>query len=72
LRGILRRVGRNLWRRQHPFLTMVGNLSYRHNGRLGRKVYEEFKRTSVRLQPAHPLPATGDNLHVEVKMCAQR
>jgi hypothetical protein len=57
-------VGRNLWKRQHPVLTLVGNLSYRNNGRLGRNVYEEFKRTCERLQPARPLPATGDNLHV--------
>ena len=64
LRGILRRVGRNLWKRQHPILTLVSNLSFRNNGRLGQNVYHEFKRTCDRLQPARPLPATGDNLHV--------
>jgi radical SAM superfamily enzyme YgiQ (UPF0313 family) len=64
LRGILRRVGRNLWKRQHPILTLVSNLSYRNNGCLGQKVYEEFKRTSDRLQRPCPLPATGCNLHV--------
>ncbi len=64
LRGILRRVGRNLWKRQHPILTLVSNLSYRNNGRLGRNVYHEFKRTCDRLQSARPLPAMGDNLHV--------
>ena len=64
LRGILRRVGSNLWKRQHPILTLVSNLCYRNNGRLGRNVYDEFKRACDRLQPARPLPATGDNLHV--------
>jgi len=64
LRGILRRVGRNLWNRQHPILTLVGNLSYRNNCRLGRSIYHEFKRNCDRLQPARPLPATGDNLHI--------
>lgn len=64
LRGILRRVGRNLWKRQHPFLTLVSNLSYRNNDRLGRNVYHEFKQTSDRLQPVQPLPPTGGNLHV--------
>jgi radical SAM superfamily enzyme YgiQ (UPF0313 family) len=64
LRGILRRVERNLWKRQHPILTLVGSLSYRNNGRLGRNVCQEFKRTCDRVQPARPLPATGDNLHV--------
>ena len=64
LRGILRRVGRNLWKRQHPILTLVGNLSYHNNGRLGQHVYNEFKRAGDRLQPARPLPVTGDNLHV--------
>jgi radical SAM superfamily enzyme YgiQ (UPF0313 family) len=64
LRGILRRVGRNLWKRQRPFLTLVSNLSYRYNRRLSLNVYSDIKRTSQRLHPAHPLPATGDNLHV--------
>ncbi len=64
LRGILRRVGYNLWKRQQPIITLAGNLSYRNNGRLGQNVYHEFKRNSNLLQPALPLPATGDNLHV--------
>jgi len=64
LRGIARRVGRNLWKRQHPILTLASNLSYRNNGRLSRKVHHEIKRARDRLQAAHPLPATGDNLHV--------
>ncbi len=63
-REILRRVGRNLWKRQHPVLTLVGNLSSRNNDRLNRNVCHEFKRPCDRLQPARPLPATGDNLHV--------
>jgi radical SAM superfamily enzyme YgiQ (UPF0313 family) len=64
LRGILGRVGRNLWNRQHPFLTLVSNLSYRHNGRLSRNVYSDFKRRCDRLQFPRSLPETGDNLHV--------
>jgi radical SAM superfamily enzyme YgiQ (UPF0313 family) len=63
LRGILGRAGRNLWKRQHPILTLVGNLSYRNNERLGRNVFHEFKRTCDRLQSTRLLPATGDNLH---------
>jgi radical SAM superfamily enzyme YgiQ (UPF0313 family) len=61
---ILRRVGRNLWKRQQPVLTLIGNLASRNNCRLGQDVYDEFKRTCDRLQPARPLPATGGNLHV--------
>ncbi len=64
LRGILRRVARNLWKRQHPFVTLAANLSYRNNGRLSRNVCQEFKRTSDLLQKVLPLPSTGDNLHV--------
>jgi radical SAM superfamily enzyme YgiQ (UPF0313 family) len=64
LPGILRRVGRNLWKRQHPILTLVSNLSYRNNGRLSRKVCHEFKLTCDRLKAARPLAETGDNLHV--------
>jgi radical SAM superfamily enzyme YgiQ (UPF0313 family) len=64
LRGILRRVGRNLLKRQHPFLVLAGNLSYYKNGHSSRDVCHEFKRTSERLRSALPIPATGDNLHV--------
>jgi len=39
---ILRRVGRNLLRRQHPVLSLVSNLSYRNNARLSRKTYGEL------------------------------
>jgi radical SAM superfamily enzyme YgiQ (UPF0313 family) len=64
LRGILGRVGRNLWKRQHPILTMVSNLSYRNNERLGRTVFRAFKLNGDKVKPARLLPATGDNLHV--------
>jgi len=64
LRGILRRVGRNVWKRQHPILILVGNLTYRSNHRRSRKVSQEFKRDCDRPQPVHPLSATGDNRHV--------
>ena len=64
LRGILHRVGRNLWKRQHPFLTLASNLSYRYNGRLSRNICQEFNRTNDPLKKVLPLPSTGDNLHV--------
>jgi radical SAM superfamily enzyme YgiQ (UPF0313 family) len=64
LRGILRRVGRCLWKRRHPIVTMAGNLSYRYNGRTSRNVCHDFKRACDRLRLPRPLPATGDNLHV--------
>ena len=40
--GILRRVGRNLLRRQHPVLSLVSNLSYRNNARLTRRTYDKL------------------------------
>jgi radical SAM superfamily enzyme YgiQ (UPF0313 family) len=64
LRGILRRVARTLWTGRKPFLILAGNLSYRHNGPLSRNVCHEFRRICDRLQPAPPLPTTGENLHV--------
>jgi radical SAM superfamily enzyme YgiQ (UPF0313 family) len=64
VRGILGRVARNLWKRQHPILTMVSNLSYRNNERLGRSVFRAFKLNGDKVKPARLLPATGDNLHV--------
>jgi radical SAM superfamily enzyme YgiQ (UPF0313 family) len=72
LRGILRRVGRNLWKRQHPFIALAANLSYRINGRLSRNVCQEFKRTSELVHPVIPLPSTGDNLHVLVPSLSVR
>jgi radical SAM superfamily enzyme YgiQ (UPF0313 family) len=64
LRGILRRVGRNFWKRQRPFLTLAANLSYRYNRRLSLNVHHEIKRAADRLRAVRPLPPTGDNLHV--------
>jgi radical SAM superfamily enzyme YgiQ (UPF0313 family) len=64
LRGIVRRVSRTLPTRRQPFLTLAGNLSYRKNGPLSRNVCHEFRRICDRLQPAAPLPATGENMHV--------
>jgi hypothetical protein len=43
---ILRRVWCNLWQRRQPFITLVGNLSYRNNLRLNCKAYADFKRYS--------------------------
>ena len=45
LRGILRRVVSNLWKRQHPFLALVTNLPYCKNGSISRGVCQEFKRS---------------------------
>jgi len=64
LRGIFRRVARNLLKRQHPVLTLVGNLSYRNNGPLSRNRCREFKKISERLRPVRMLPAASKNLHV--------
>lgn len=64
LSGIMRRVGRNLLKRQRPVLTLVANLSYRNNGRLGRIVRHEFHRAHDRLHPARTIPPTGENGHV--------
>lgn len=41
---ILRRVWGSAWQRRQPLITFVGNLSFRKNSRLSRKVYEDFKR----------------------------
>jgi len=41
---ILGRLWQNLWRRRAPFISLVGNLSYRSNLRLDYENYEEFKR----------------------------
>jgi radical SAM superfamily enzyme YgiQ (UPF0313 family) len=68
LRGILRRVGRTLWTKRPSFLILAGNLSYRNNGPLSRNVCHEFRRICDRLQPATPLPETGDNLHVRASL----
>jgi len=52
LQGIMRRVGRSLWKRQRPMFSLVGNLSYRRNGRLSRNVHREFQQARDLLQPA--------------------
>ena len=41
---ILRRVWSSVWQRRQPLITLVGNLSFRKNSRLSRKVYADFKR----------------------------
>lgn len=41
---ILRRVCGSVWQRRQPLITLVGNLSFRKNSRLSRKVYADFKR----------------------------
>jgi radical SAM superfamily enzyme YgiQ (UPF0313 family) len=41
---ILRRVWSSLIGRRQPWISLVGNFSYRSNLRLNRKVYEEFRR----------------------------
>ena len=41
---ILRRVWGNLWQRRKPLISLVGNLSYRSNLRLNRRIYADFKR----------------------------
>ncbi len=41
---ILRRVWSSVWQRRQPLITLVGNLSFRKNSRLSRKVYADFMR----------------------------
>jgi len=40
---ILRRVWSSLWRRCKPVLSLVGNLSYRNNIRMGHRAHENFR-----------------------------
>jgi radical SAM superfamily enzyme YgiQ (UPF0313 family) len=40
---ILRRVWGNLWRRRHPLISLMSNLSYRSNLQLNCKAYADFK-----------------------------
>jgi len=51
LSRIFRRVWRNFWRRREPFITLVGNLSFRNNIGLDRKLYRELN-----LSRSQPLP----------------
>ncbi len=39
---ILRRMWKSLWQRREPFISLVSNLSYRHNLRLNRRAYDAF------------------------------
>jgi radical SAM superfamily enzyme YgiQ (UPF0313 family) len=41
---ILRRVCGNLWQRRKPLISLVSNLSYKANIRVGCKAYADFKR----------------------------
>jgi radical SAM superfamily enzyme YgiQ (UPF0313 family) len=63
-RRILARVGRNLLRRQQPYLVLIGNLSYRHNIGLGQALFEEFKSIHGQTPAAFRLPPVGVNGHV--------
>ena len=40
---IFKRVFKSIWRRRQPLITLIGNLSYRRNQYLNRKVYLDFK-----------------------------
>ena len=42
--SILRRVWSSVWRRHKPFLSLVGNLSYRNNIRMGHAAHANFRR----------------------------
>jgi len=48
---ILGRVWTSVWRRRQPLISLCGNLSYRRNHRLTRKVYADFSRERGR-EPA--------------------
>jgi len=55
LSRILRRVWVSLWQRRQPFITLVGNLSYRNNLRLNCKAYADFKHYSDRRHNSVPI-----------------
>jgi radical SAM superfamily enzyme YgiQ (UPF0313 family) len=44
LPGILRRVGSSFWQSRKPLISLVGNLSFRGNLRVGCKAYADFQR----------------------------
>ena len=59
--GILRRAADSVLRRREPLLSLVGNLSYRNNARLNRKIYAELgaqRAGLARVVPAAGLPST--------------
>jgi radical SAM superfamily enzyme YgiQ (UPF0313 family) len=41
---LLRRVWDSLWQRRQPLISLVGNLSYRHNSRVDCRTYANFQR----------------------------
>ena len=41
---VVGRICKNLWRRRQPLISLCGNLSYRRNLRLNRKLYADFSR----------------------------
>jgi len=49
LPSILRRMSRALWQRRRPLISLVSNVSYRSNIRVGRKAYADFERTRLDL-----------------------
>jgi radical SAM superfamily enzyme YgiQ (UPF0313 family) len=63
IRGIMRRVGRNVWKRHNIALSLISSLSYRNNGRLHRSVLDEFNRRGNQALPGLRLEGTGDNVH---------
>jgi len=50
LSRIFRRVWGNFWRRRKPIIALVGNLSFRNNRRLDRKVYRELNLSRSQAQ----------------------
>jgi len=41
---LLRRVWGSVWQRRQPLVSLVGNLSYRHNSRVDFRTYADFQR----------------------------
>jgi radical SAM superfamily enzyme YgiQ (UPF0313 family) len=41
--SILRRVWTSVWRRRNPLLSLIGNLSYRNNIRMGHRAHADFR-----------------------------
>jgi radical SAM superfamily enzyme YgiQ (UPF0313 family) len=61
---VLRRIWSSIWHRRQPLICLVGNLSYRKNLQLNRKLYADFKRRQshrlVSLRPeVEPAQAIG-------------
>jgi radical SAM superfamily enzyme YgiQ (UPF0313 family) len=56
---LLRRVWDSFWQRRHPLISLVGNLSYRHNSRADCRTYADFQRPWRDFSATNPMPTQG-------------